>query len=130
MESNESPVRTGRKGTRWHVSLMGGIKRRGAWRMSEHMVVVTLVGGVNADLSQAQFDTTEPILTKVSLVGGVSLVAPHDVDIEDGGFRLFGGSKVEPARRTGPATRTLRVRNYGLLGGVRVVRSADTPTSA
>jgi hypothetical protein len=114
MENNE--------GTRWHVGLIGGVKRRGAWRMSRHLVAVSVVGGVNADLTQARFETAESILTKVSLVGGVSLTVPHDVDVVVEGFHLFGGSKVEQALRTGPATHTVRVRNYGLFGGVRVDR--------
>jgi len=40
-----------------------------------------VVGGVNADLTEARFDTTESILTKISLVGGVSMTVPHDVDL-------------------------------------------------
>ncbi|MEV4619576.1 LiaF domain-containing protein [Asanoa sp. NPDC049573] len=120
METNESPVR-------WHVSLIGGLKRRGAWRVSRHMVAVSVIGGVNADLTEAEFVTTDPILTKVSLVGGVSLTVPHDVDVEVGGFQVFGGSRIEQARRTGPATRTLHVRNYGLFGGVRAERAVATP---
>jgi hypothetical protein len=112
------------EGTRWHVGLIGGVKRRGAWRMSRHLIAVSLLGGVNADLTEAEFDTTESILTKVSLVGGVSMTVPQDVDVEVGGFQLFGGSKVEQAHRTGPATHTVRVRNYGLFGGVRVDRSS------
>ncbi|GIF45643.1 cell wall-active antibiotic response 4TMS protein YvqF [Asanoa ferruginea] len=113
MENNE---------TQWHVGLLGGVKRRGAWRMSRHLVAVSAVGGVNADLTEARFDTAESILTKVSLVGGVSLTVPHDVDVEVGGFSLFGGSNIEQAQRTGPAAHTVRVRNYGVFGGVRVCR--------
>src|ERR1700754_1860781 len=117
MENNE--------GIRWQVRLIGGVKRRGAWRVSRHMVAVSTIGGVNADVTHASFDTPNPILTKISLVGCVSITVPDDVDVEVEGFQLIGGNTIEQPRRTGPATRTLRVRNYGLFGGVRVNRSTD-----
>ena len=109
--------------TSWHVSLIGGLKRRGAWQVSPRMVAVTTVGGVDADLSEAVFESTDSILTKVSLVGGVSLTVPHDVDVTVSGFQLIGGSNIEQAHRTGPAAHTVHVRNYGLFGGVNVNRA-------
>lgn len=122
MDNTDSPTFTSRNGTRWYIKLLGGLRRRGAWRMSRSMVAVSLAGGVNADLSQAEYDDAAPILTKVSLVGGVSLTVPHDVDVEVEGFQLLGGRRVEPAQRTGPAIATVRVRNFGILGGVNVRR--------
>ena len=62
------------------------------------------------------------VLTKVSLVGGVSLRVPHDVDVVVEGFRIFGGVRIEPARRAGAAARTLKVREYSLVGGIHVER--------
>jgi Cell wall-active antibiotics response 4TMS YvqF len=120
----DKPFFTGRNGSAWFVALLGGVQRRGPWRMARDMVVVTPLGGANLDLTEAELvDPQSTTLTKVSLVGGVSLVVPHDMDVEVEGFRLFGGVRVEPARRTGPATAALKVRGYGLAGGVDVRRA-------
>jgi hypothetical protein len=61
-----------------------------------------------------------PVLSKISLVGGVSLRVPATVAVEVEGFRLFGGVRVEPGAAT--PTVTLKVRDYGIAGGVHVQR--------
>jgi hypothetical protein len=61
-----------------------------------------------------------PVLSKISLVGGVSLRVPATVAVEVEGYRLFGGARVEPGAAT--PTVTLKVRDYGIAGGVHVQR--------
>jgi predicted membrane protein len=121
MDSTESPFFTSRTGAAWFVSLIGGIKRRDQWTMPEDMRIVTLVGGANFDLGEAQL-AERPVLTKISLVGGVSLTVPDDVDVETEGFRIFGRVRVDPANRQGPARVVLKVREYSIAGGVHVKR--------
>jgi hypothetical protein len=121
MDENDTPFATTGSGATWYFTLLGGVKRRGRWRMPPDMRVAGTLGGANLDLCEAEL-AAHPTLTKISLVGGVSLRVPHDVDIEPEGFRLFGGVRVEPADRTGPATRTLKVREYSLIGGIHVRR--------
>jgi predicted membrane protein len=80
------------------------------------MVVVAPVGGANLDLDEAELPVGEtPILTKVSLVGGVSLQVPPELEVRVEGFRLFGGVRIEPGA-SDPGT-VLRVREYSLAGG-------------
>ena len=120
----DSPIFTSRNGAAWYVSLLGGIKMRGRWRMARDMVVVTPVGGADLHLTEAEFaDPASTALTKVSLVGGVSLLVPPEMAVEVEGFRLFGRVRIEPAGRTGPATTVLKVREYSLVGGVHVERT-------
>jgi hypothetical protein len=121
MDDNEKPFLSNDSGPTWYVNLLGGEKRRGRWRMRRDMRVVNILGGANLDLCEAEL-ADRPVLTKVSLVGGVSLRVPHDVDVEVEGFRVFGGVRIEPPRRTGPAARTLKVREYSLAGGIHVER--------
>lgn len=89
--------------------------------MPRDMRVVNILGGANLDLCEAA-TAERAVLTKVSLVGGVSLRVPHDVDVVVEGFRIFGGVRIEPARRAGAAARTLKVREYSLVGGIHVER--------
>jgi predicted membrane protein len=120
----DTPIFTGRGGTAWYAALLGGIKMRGNWKMARDMVVVTPVGGANLDLTEAELaDPQSTVLTKVSIAGGVSLVVPPEMDVQVEGFRIFGGVRIEPAQRTGPATVVLKVREYSLVGGVHVQRA-------
>src|SRR6185437_9816091 len=74
------PATAGR--TRWRVSPIGGFRSRGRWRMPRHTVVVTLIGGAELDLRDAELEAPEVILTKVSLVGGVRVAVPPGVRLE------------------------------------------------
>ena len=119
MAPSESPFFTSRSGANWFVSVLGGLKRRGKWQMPRDMWFVTLVGGAKFDLTEAELPE-QPILSKISLVGGVSLVAPPNVAVEVEGFRLFGRVRVDPGDQA--ATVTLKVREYAVVGGVQVRR--------
>ncbi|MER7273083.1 LiaF domain-containing protein [Dactylosporangium sp. NPDC000244] len=119
MDENETPFLTGKSGATWYFNLLGGTKRRGAWTMPQDMRVVGPLGGANLDLCEATLPP-RPVLTKISLIGGVSLRVPADVEIEVEGFRIFGGVRIEPASEG--AARRLKVREYSLIGGVHVVR--------
>ncbi|MBU2664152.1 cell wall-active antibiotics response protein [Actinoplanes bogorensis] len=120
MDATDKPGFTGRDGAAWYFSLLGGIKRRGAWRLPRDMRMVGVLGGLNLDLTEATIPP-DPIITKVSPIGGVSLRVPDGVSVEVEGLRLFGGVRTEAVRSAGAAV-TLRVREYSLAGGVHVRR--------
>ncbi|OPG14262.1 hypothetical protein B1L11_02890 [Microbispora sp. GKU 823] len=106
--------------TDWRISLLGGLKRRGPGRMPADTVVLTPVGGADLDLSEAEIAPVTSV-TKISIAGGVRLRVPADVTVEVEGFSLFGGRHVEPGTPS-PSGRVVRVRNYGVFGGVDVTR--------
>ncbi|MEU4236047.1 LiaF domain-containing protein [Actinoplanes sp. NPDC026619] len=122
MDANEErPFLTGRSGATWYVTVLGGLKRRGPWRVPRDMRTISILGGANLDLCEAELPEGA-VLTKISLIGGVSLKVPNDVDVEVEGFRIFGGVRIEEAPRSGGPVRTLKVRDYSLVGGVHVER--------
>jgi predicted membrane protein len=118
----DTPIFTGRNGAAWYVNVLGGVKMRGRWRMPKDMIVVSPIGGANLDLDEVELpaDAT-PILTKISLVGGVSLQAPPEIEVQVEGFRLFGGVRIEPGASNSGTV--LKVREYSLVGGVHVTRT-------
>ncbi|GAB3136736.1 hypothetical protein [Microbispora hainanensis] len=109
--------------TDWHVSLIGGLKRRGPGRMPADTVVLTPIGGADLDLRDARIEAITSV-TKISIAGGVRLRVPADVTVEVESFSLFGGRKVEPGTQDTPdaSCRVVRVRNYSVFGGVDVTR--------
>lgn len=113
----------GRGRTDWHVTPLGGLRRGGRWRMRDHLVSVTLIGGVDLDLREAQLDAPEVTLTSVSVIGGVSLTVPPGVSVVTEGFSLLGGRRIDVDEVGGDDAPTLRVRAFSLLGGLRVASS-------
>jgi hypothetical protein len=102
------------------VALLGGLRHTGPVHLGPRLTHVTAVGGMDLDLTDAVLPAEGVTITKVSLVGGVNLVVPPDVRVEVGGFVLFGGVAVEHDGGAATATRLIRLRAFGLVGGVRV----------
>lgn len=108
------PARTA---THWHVSPIGGFKRRGRWKLAHRTVAITLLGGMNLDLSEAELSANEVTLTAISLVGGVSLRVPPGVRIVPTGFSLLGGRRID-LDDPDPGAPTVRVKAFSLIGGI------------
>jgi hypothetical protein len=107
----------------WHISPIGGLSVSGPWRMERSVIVVSLIGGADLDLSQAQLAAREVTLTKVSLLGGVSIGVPPGIRVDVSGFSLIGGTSVDAGPEPGPGAPTVHVRAFSLLGGIRIYRS-------
>ncbi|MFD9128549.1 hypothetical protein [Kitasatospora sp. NPDC059571] len=101
------------------VSIIGGHRLDGA-TLHERTLTASLIGGADIDLTDVEIpDGAELQITKLSLIGGVSLRVRPDVRVEVGGIRLGGVSDDGPTEPGGP---TVRVNAWGLLGGVSVSR--------
>ncbi len=101
------------------IALLGGARSS---KIGSRRTHVAAVGGMNLDLRDAEL-TGETTITKVSLVGGVSAVVPANVRVEVEGFNLFGGRNVERPADLAPDAPVLKIRAYGIFGGVDVRRA-------
>ncbi|MFE1921291.1 hypothetical protein ACFW91_01815 [Streptomyces asoensis] len=102
------------------VSLIGGHRVEGA-TLHERTVTASLIGGADIDLTDVDIpDGAELRITKLSLIGGVSLKVRADVRGEVHGLRLGGVRDEGPSEPGGP---TVRVDAWGLVGGVSVQRA-------
>jgi cell wall-active antibiotic response 4TMS protein YvqF len=102
------------------VRPLGGLRRSGRLALRPSTTFVAVIGGVDLDLTDATLPPQGARLTKVSLVGGVSIVVPPDVRVELRGFSLVGGRNVERVRDTPADARVLRIDAWSLVGGVSV----------
>jgi hypothetical protein len=106
---------------RWLVAVFGGTEQRGRWRLSSHLRIVAVFGGVTLDLGMAQPEAPKSLITVVALLGGPEIIAPPGVSIQLSGFSLLGGKSDD---RSGgpclPGSPLVRVRCVTLLGGVKV----------
>lgn len=113
-------------GIAWHVTPVGGLRRHGRWHVDRHLVSLSVVGGANLDLRDAQLTAPEVTLTKVSLVGGVTVCVPRGVRVVLAGGSLLSGAGLfgerahDACEPLPPDAPTLRVRAFSLLGGVTV----------
>jgi predicted membrane protein len=105
---------------RLSVRPIGGFRSSGRFALRPSTTVVALVGGVDLDLTDAVVPPSGARFSKVSLVGGVSVVTGPDVRVEVRGFSLVGGRDVERIRDAPANAPLLTVRAWSLVGGVRV----------
>ena len=80
------------------------------------------MGGAELDLREAEL-ADEVTITAVTLMGGIGITVPPGVSVELGGIALMGANgapsdKVPP----GPDAPVVRVRAFGLMGGVGIER--------
>jgi hypothetical protein len=105
--------------TSWQVSPIGGVSRKGSWRVPERSVGISLIGGADLDFADAEFPAPEVEFTRWSLIGGISAKVPPGVRVEVSGFTLLGGHSVRlPEPATGAPV--LRLRLFSVIGGISV----------
>ena len=120
-ETAEVSVTDGTRGARStrHISILGGLKRTGQWRLGSWNLVVTVLGGADLDMTHADFVGPAVSITLVCILGGADIRVPAKVRVETGGLVLLGSQRVDVPDRP-DAKITLRLSMFSLLGGVRV----------
>ena len=112
-----------RRPVRWTVVVIGEAKRRGRWRIAERTTVVMGIGDCELDLRQAELDGEEATVTVVQAIGDTTIVVPRHVDVDLSGFLLIGSkSDADSATDLAPTAPRVRVRVFGLIGELKVVR--------
>ena len=119
----EAPTRPRRSPKRFTIAIFGGVERRGRWRVPRRSFVLTLFGGSDLDLRHAEIDSDVVTIWVFDIFGGADLYVPEGVEVDVGGFALFGGIDEHgadtPPRRGTPL---VRVRGLTLFGGTDVWR--------
>jgi hypothetical protein len=121
--TEDLPAPSRRKPVRWTVVVIGETKRTGRWRIAENARVVLGIGDCHLDLRQAELEGEEVTLTVTQVIGDTTIVVPHHVDVELSGFVLIGGKSLAGSEEElQPAAPRIRIRAFGLIGEVKVVR--------
>lgn len=121
---------TSGRGTRLTLSVMGGHRRSGVWRVAKHSLVADVMGGSRIDLTEAEFADQVTTITVFSVMGGSRIVVPEGTRVEVSKLAIMGGHRVElEGEEPLSGDRVLRLRLFAVMGGSRVSRaSADAIT--
>jgi hypothetical protein len=112
-----------RKPVRWMVAIMGGSQRRGRFRAVGRINAVSIMGGDEIDLREAEIDGGELTLNLVAVMGGATIYVPDSVELEVGGISLMGGNtEIGSQRSPRPGAPLVRLRTYNLMGGATIYR--------
>lgn len=112
-----------RKRSRWFFALMGGSTWRGKRRLAGRINVISIMGGDDIDLREAEIEGNELVVNAVSIMGGSTIYVPDTLDIELSGPAIMGGNDERGSTREArPGAPLIRIRSFSLMGGVDVWR--------
>jgi len=116
-------VRRGEGGARWLVAIMGGLERRGRWRLAERSTSLNIMGGSELDLNEVELAGDRVELTVVSFMGGAEIRVPEGLAVELSELAFMGGNSVDiGAARPGAGGPVLHLRLLSFMGGADVKR--------
>ena len=121
-------VRPGPGGTRQIISVMGGQDRRGRWRVAPRCLVLSIMGGADLDLRDAELSGPVTRIRVLSIMGGCKIRVPSGVDVQVSRFALMGGHDVKlDAGAPPPGAPVIRLRMFALMGGGNVRQDPAPP---
>ena len=111
------------------LGLIGGPAIRGRFRAARRMLMLSIIGGGDIDLSSADIDDRGVTITVVSLIGGGDIYVPAGFHVDIRGVSLVGGGDERgPADPELPPAGLVKVRYVSLIGGPDVHHQGiDTP---
>jgi uncharacterized protein DUF1707/cell wall-active antibiotic response 4TMS protein YvqF len=112
-----------RKPVRWMVAIMSGSHRRGRFRAVGSINAVSIMGGDDIDLREAEIEGGELTINLFALMGGANIYVPDSVELDVGGFSLMGGNtEIGADRPARPGAPVIRLRAWNLMGGATIFR--------
>jgi hypothetical protein len=120
------PAMAGRIGgtprSKFSVAILSGARRKGRWVVPRNYVGVAVMGGIELDLREAQFSEPEVTIHAYTLMGGIEITVPEDVDVDVSGIAFMGGFDHDASGPGVPGAPRVRVIGFALMGGVDVRR--------
>jgi len=116
-----APTQTRPTRRRFIVSVFGDITRTGPWPGQRRLSPVAVFGDIDLDLRQSTTPAGELAINAVAPFGNIDMRVPEGVEVDVGGFTLFGSKKISvreaPSNTAAPV---VRVRGFTLFGSLKV----------
>jgi predicted membrane protein len=108
-------------GRRWIVSVFGDITHTGSWPTRHRLSPVAVFGDIDLDFRQAPTPEDRITISAVAPFGDIEVLVPDGVQVDVGGFTVFGSKKVAVGDRdTNESAGVIRLRGFSLFGSVKV----------
>ncbi len=109
------------------VAVMSENRRRGVWLVPAQHTAFSMMGSVELDLREAQFETRDVTVTAVSIMGDVKVIVNPWTRVVVEGVPIMAefteaGAKV--AAELTPESQVVRVKGFALMASVSVQRKA------
>ncbi len=119
LQSEQAPAEP-KLGSKTRLVLIGGISRRGRWRVPERLRLFGLIGGVELDMTEAVIENDEPVIEAWLVIGGLEIEVPEGIEVDVEGLTVLGGSENESPGRHAAGGPRVRVRHFSLIGGSEI----------
>ncbi|MFI1187682.1 DUF1707 domain-containing protein [Streptomyces californicus] len=102
----------------------GGFNRKGRWTVGRMFTAFAMWGGGEIDLREANFEDRETVIRCITVMGGIHVTVPPELNVEVRGIGIMGGfgegsnEEGEPS----PDAPRVRITGFALMGGVGVDR--------
>ncbi|MBR8740434.1 DUF1707 domain-containing protein [Nocardiopsis sp. MG754419] len=102
--------------------LMGGADRSGNWVVPGAFTAAAMMGGIELDLREARFTRRETTIWICTLMGGVGIIVPDDIQVRVHGLPIMGGFGIEGNTPSvvEPDAPIVHIRGIAVMGGVGV----------
>ncbi|MGW5879388.1 DUF1707 SHOCT-like domain-containing protein [Nocardiopsis terrae] len=102
--------------------LMGGADRSGNWVVPPVFVAAAVMGGIELDLREARFTQRETTIWICTVMGGIGIVVPDDIQVRVHGLPVMGGFGIEGNTPSvvDPDAPIVHIRGVAVMGGVGV----------
>lgn len=102
------------------IAVFGGATRKGRWRMPKQSTAIALFGGIEIDLTEATFESTEIEIDGFWCFGGLDIKAPAGIEVRDRTAGIFGGTDIKGLGDPIPGAPVITIKGVSLFGGVSV----------
>jgi hypothetical protein len=111
----------GEPGSAVSVAFWSGVDRKGQWVVPRLHNAVAVMGGIDLDLTNANFAEAEVTISVFAFWGGVDIRVPDDINVKVDGFGFMGAFENRaPSRPHIPGAPTVRITGLAIMGGVEV----------
>src|SRR5215469_16932287 len=107
---------------KFSVAILSGARRMGSWVLPRSYVAVAVMGGVELDLREARFSEPEVTLHAYTLMGGIQITVPEDVEVDVSGIAFMGGFDHNASGPGVSGAPRVKIIGFAMMGGVEVRR--------
>ena len=114
----------GTPGSSVSFAFWSGVERRGEWVVPPTHTAVSIMGGVELDLTRARFAQGETTINAYALMGAVEIIVPEDVTVHVSGIGFMGAfeDSTHKGAPTIPGGPIVKITGLAMMGAVEVRR--------